>query len=103
MKLRVKLAGFTHQIKTIAIFEEICADQQLVWLVGLIGQIVEARLLIGDRTGDEGEAPEASAQSAQQKAPFCCNSYSAWNIDRFQAFFMGPLVGSGQEWREVHA
>jgi hypothetical protein len=48
------LAGLSHQIETVAAFQVIGADQQLVGIVGLRSQILKAGLLIGDGTGDPG-------------------------------------------------
>ena len=61
LQLWMLLAGMADQIKAIALFQIVGANQQRVGIVGFRRQLAEAALLIGDGASDAGLAPETPA------------------------------------------
>ena len=99
----MKLADLPDQIETVAVFQVIGADQQLVGIVTYRCQVLQAGGLIGDGAGDAGLPPEAPAQGSEQKATFGGHRNAAWDLDRLQTFLRDAMTGIGQKGREIQA
>ena len=103
MDVGMEFPGLAHQVETAAALEIVGADQQLVGIPSFHSQIIEAALLIGDRTGDAGGAPEAAAKGPEHEAPPGHHRNPARNLNRLQPFFLGPMAAIGQKLAEIHS